>query len=330
MPMIDSLTNQQMECQLLLDADHLNPNLCTKLNSINNKLAHYNSTWSSWTTQRAKVNWLVHGEEDLKFFYSRIHRRKAGNNSAIVGALLGSPKEQDSKILDIIQHFMTLLNQPNPVTIDISQFPKGSYIPNHLADCLIKPITFEEVKATVFSGHSNSTPGLDRFNIDFYKTCWHVIGKKVFKAVQSFFSKNYLPKGAKATTLVLIPKTAHANNIGDFRPIALCNVFYKIIAKILADRMKMIMPDITHKSQVDFISKRLSTDNPLLASKIMNICFKSNSRNYFCAKFDIKKAFDTVSRDFLLVRMIQKGFPSVFINWIKACIYNVNLLKCFS
>ncbi|XP_028548140.1 uncharacterized protein LOC110109801 [Dendrobium catenatum] len=291
---IDSLTQQQLDCQTLLDFDPLNPELRNNLKIINSKLMFYNSIWSTWVKQRAKVKWLKNGEEDLKFLYSRIHRRKAVNTSSSENALFGHSGDRNSKIQEIIDHFKVLVNHNNYASADESNFPTGSSFPIHLTEALIKPVTFEEVKNVVLAGHSDSAPGPDGYNFDFYKKCWHIIGNDVFRAVQSFFLKNYLPVGAKPTALVLIPKNKHACSIDDFRPIAL-----------------------------------LATDNPILADEIMKM-FNNTRREYLCAKFDIKKAFNTVSRYFLISRMTQKGFPNVFTNWIKTCITNVNFFICLN
>ncbi|KAI0519028.1 hypothetical protein KFK09_006467 [Dendrobium nobile] len=145
----------------------------------------------------------------------------------------------------------------------------------------------------------------------------------LIKAVCSFFTKNYLPRGVKATALVLIPKHKHASNISDFRPIALCNVLYKCIAKILANRLSLVMPYIVKPNQSGFVKHRISSDNILLAKEILAHCNK-NCTKIFCAKLDIRKAFDSVAREFLIARLHQIGFPTQFMNWIKSCIFDVN------
>ncbi|KAI0525121.1 hypothetical protein KFK09_004512 [Dendrobium nobile] len=146
----------------------------------------------------------------------------------------------------------------------------------------------------------------------------------VCNAVRAFFIKGYLPNGVKATALALIPKHSNASSLADFRPIALCNTIYKIIAKVLALRIKNFMPLIIRCNQSGFIKARVSTDNILLAKELLSYTRNVRGIKYFCAKLDIRKAFDTVSREFLLKRMIQKGFPSRYVGWIKACINNVN------
>ncbi|PKU75296.1 integrator complex subunit 11 [Dendrobium catenatum] len=133
-----------------------------------------------------------------------------------------------------------------------------------------------------------------------------------------------MPIGVKATTLAIIPKHKNATDVSDYRPIALCNVLYKIIAKVLAERMKPVMNIIVKDNQAGFVKSRVSTDNILLANDILSYAGKRRGSKFFCAKLDIKKAFDSVSREFLLQRMLQKGFPTLFVNWIKICITDVN------
>ncbi|KAI0498301.1 hypothetical protein KFK09_021542 [Dendrobium nobile] len=96
-----------------------------------------------------------------------------------------------------------------------------------------------------------------------------------------------MTKGAKATAITLIPKHSHANSISDYRPISLCNVFYKVVAKLLANRLKKVLPYIIHESQGGFIKDRSASDNIILASEILRDF--NNSNNYFCAKLDIHK-----------------------------------------
>ncbi|XP_020678527.1 uncharacterized protein LOC110096783 [Dendrobium catenatum] len=96
----------------------------------------------------------------------------------------------------------------------------------------------------------------------------------------------------------------------------------------MALRMKNFMPLIIGENQVGFIKNRIGTDNALLASEILLEFKKSANQKFMFAKLDICKAFDSVSRDFILARLKQKGFPPTFINWIKACISDVPFSIC--
>ncbi|PKU86369.1 Putative ribonuclease H protein [Dendrobium catenatum] len=224
----------------------------------------------------------------------------------------------------VISHFHELFNPVVSITQDSVPLPVGRSIPNADFLSLTLPISETEIKNAVFSGDSSSSAGPDGFNFHFYKTGWHIIGPSLCKAIQSFFIKGYIPSGIKATALFLIPKTSHVNTISDFRPISLCNTLYKIISKILANRLKCFMPHIIDMAQAGFIKHRISTDNVILASELLRFFKKCTKVPYMCAKLDIKKAFDSLSRDFLFQRMAQKGIPPIFIKWVKACITGVN------
>ena len=78
-----------------------------------------------------------------------------------------------------------------------------------------------------------------------------------------------MPIGVNATILSLIPKTT-AQSMKDYRPIACCNFLYKVIAKVLANRLKIIFPKAIEANQCAFITERLLLENVLLASELVN------------------------------------------------------------
>ncbi|KAI0492598.1 hypothetical protein KFK09_026872 [Dendrobium nobile] len=92
--------------------------------------------------------------------------------------------------------------------------------------------------------------------------------------------------------------------------------------------MKPIMPYIIKDNQAGFIQNRISTDNVLLANEILQHSRKASKFKLLYVKLDIKKAFDSVSREFLIARMVQKGFPNMFVRWIYACIKDVWFFLC--
>ncbi|KAI0503747.1 hypothetical protein KFK09_014688 [Dendrobium nobile] len=170
---------------------------------------------------------------------------------------------------NVIQYFQDLYNPVPPLLVDMSIFPLGAYILDHLICSLTASISIDEIKKAVFIGSPTSSPGPDGFNFHFYRSGWYIIGPLLIKVVYSFFTKGYMPRGVKSTALALIPKHKHASTISYFRLIALCNVLYKCIAKILANRLAPIMPIIVKANQAGFIKSRISTDNILLAKEIL-------------------------------------------------------------
>ncbi|KAI0531357.1 hypothetical protein KFK09_000910 [Dendrobium nobile] len=322
------MKSKQNQCLIDIQYQPLDLKLNQQLKNINVDLAHLQAQWTSWIAQRAKVSWLTRGEDDLGFLFAKIRSRNNKNCIKEITTADGHFTNFQDISNAIVKHFEGLFNTPHaslPSPLDI---PTGNLVPSHLRDMLVAPLTFGEVKIAVFDGNENSAPGPDGFTYAFYKKSWNVLGLQIFNAVNNFFISGNLPKGVKATAIALIPKCTHASNINDFRPISLCNVLYKIVAKVIANRLKVVLPFIIHDSQSGFIANRCSTDNIILASEILRE-FKG-SKKLFCAKLDIKKAFDTVSREFLIARLLQKGFPDVFVSWIKNCIYDVNFSVCLN
>lgn len=145
----------------------------------------------------------------------------------------------------------------------------------------------------------NKAPGPDGYPVEFFKAAWSLIADDFTTAIQSFFVFGFMPRGVNATILSLIPKTADAKTMKDFRPIACCNVVYKVISKIIANRLKTLLPDFVEPNQSAFVKDRLLLENVLLATELVKDYHKSHIIPRCALKLDISKAFDTVHLPFI-------------------------------
>ncbi|KAG7589015.1 Reverse transcriptase zinc-binding domain [Arabidopsis suecica] len=187
--------------------------------------------------------------------------------------------------------------------------------------CMLeKEVTAEEIRQVLFAMPANKAPGPDGFTCEFFKSAWSVVGDDFTTAIQSFFIKGFLPKGVNTTILALIPKKEDAKVMKDYRPISCCNVLYKVISKILANRLKSLLPEIISPNQTAFIKNRLLMENVLLASEIVKDYHKDDVSPRCAMKIDISKAFDSVQWSFLLETLKAMHFPGKFIHWIQLCI----------
>ena len=114
--------------------------------------------------------------------------------------------------------------------------------PAAAVDDLVKPVQDDEIKKILFYMPTNKAPSLDGFHWEFYKAVWHVVGMDFILSVQSFFLYSFLPKSTNPTLLSLIPKSLEAERMTNYRPIACCNIVYKVISKILARLLKGTLP----------------------------------------------------------------------------------------
>ncbi|XP_019087294.1 PREDICTED: uncharacterized protein LOC109127222 [Camelina sativa] len=111
--------------------------------------------------------------------------------------------------------------------------------------------------------------GPDGFPAEFFKSTWSIIGQDLTMGVQQFFLDSFLPSALNSTSLILIPKIPGTVDVRDFRPISCLNTTYKIISRLLLDRLKILLPDLILPNQTAFIKDRLLLENVLLASEVV-------------------------------------------------------------
>ena len=114
-------------------------------------------------------------------------------------------------------------------------------------------------------------------------------------------------RALNATFLVLILKKEEANQLDFFRPISLCNVVYKIITKLLADRLKVWLPMVIFEEQGGFVAGKQILDGVVIASEDIHSMCTSRECVMFI-KLDMAKAYDRVNWDFLLKILLAFGF----------------------
>jgi hypothetical protein len=119
---------------------------------------------------------------------------------------------------------------------------------------------------------SNKVVGADGMSPIFYKHYWHIIwgGGDVIVAMRCFFNRGYMLREVNHTFITLIPKSGKASSINKFRPISLCNVIYKTISKILANRLKLLLHKVVSPWQEAFIPGRMIHENSIIAQEIIH------------------------------------------------------------
>ena len=120
------------------------------------------------------------------------------------------------------------------------------------------------------------------------------MGDDVVSAVLDFLNNGNMLPEINHTNIVLIPKVKDPEKMSDFRPISLCNLIYKIISKVLANRLKQVLPYIISPKQSAFVPGRLITDNVLMAYETLHTMHarKKGKKGSMALKLNISKAYD--------------------------------------
>ncbi|XP_013639673.1 PREDICTED: uncharacterized protein LOC106344925 [Brassica oleracea var. oleracea] len=185
---------------------------------------------------------------------------------------------------------------------------------------LKREVLSAEIKGTIFAMPLSKSPGPDVYSVEFLRASWDTVGEDIIVAVAEFFRNGRLLKDLNTTTIVLIPKTSAACRLGDFRLISCCNLVYKVITKIIVNRLKSILQSSISRNQAAFLKGQSLGENGLLASDLIRNYRSSSCPRRCMLKVDIKKAFDTISWDFIIKLLDAQDLPPLFVTWIRECI----------
>ena len=118
------------------------------------------------------------------------------------------------------------------------------------------PFTEGEVKAALMDMNGDKAPGPYGFSLFFWQSCWDFVKEEILEMFKEFYDYNIFLKSLNNTFLVLLPKKGGAEDLGDFRPISLLGGLYKLLAKVLANRLKKVIGKVVSLDQNAFVTGR--------------------------------------------------------------------------
>jgi len=184
---------------------------------------------------------------------------------------------------------------------------------------LIKPFSLDEVKAAVWDCDSFKSPGPDRINFGFIKDFWHEMKDKIMRFVSEFHRNDKLSKGINTTFIALISKVDSPHKLNDFCPISLVGNLYKILAKLLANRLHMVIDSVILETQSAFVKNRQILDGILIANEAVDEAHKLK-KDLMLFKVDFEKAYDSVDWGYLDAVLGRMSFSVLWRNWIRECV----------
>ncbi|XP_059436284.1 uncharacterized protein LOC132169234 [Corylus avellana] len=276
--------------------------------------------------QRAKEHWLKQGDKNSKFFHASVKQRRRTNKISSIlderGQLHNNPDAVEGAF---IQYYTSLFTSTMSEGTQACLEPLPRSVSEGMNENLLRMFTKEEICAAISQMAPLKSPGPDGLPVCFYQDNWSELGDEVCEAALQFFNSGILEENVNFTHIALIPKIRNPTRVTEFRPISLCNVLYKTLSKVLANRLKTILPHIISGTQSAFIPGRLISDNILAAYETLHTMHSHmwGRVGYMALKLDMSKAYDRVEWGFLEEVMTKMRFASRWVGLIMACITSV-------
>ncbi|CAN6679920.1 unnamed protein product [Malus baccata var. baccata] len=280
----------------------------------------------SYWCQRSRVKWLHDRDANTKFFHhSTLHRRRRNTIVRLKGED-GCWVERPDQIRRLVEsHFIDIFRSAGQRNWGSLLDCVSLVVTDAMNMGLIASISEDEIKAAALGMGCLKAPGPDGFQGVFYQSFWETIREDVLAVVQALIQDSTIPGTLNAAHIVLIPKVANPESVSQFRPISLCNFSYKILAKVLANRLRVLMPTIISPSQNAFVAGRQIQDSIGIAHELFHFLKGRTAKTKFelGIKLDMQKAYDRVEWDFLEAVMDKMGFCSQWSKFVMGCVRSV-------
>ena len=272
----ETLQNELQELDhKICNNDTFDQEILEKYEAAKEELKHIHEVKGREAMFRSKMKWLELGEKPTKYFFNlekKNYEKKLIREVELEnGEIISDPVQVNKGIRDFYQNMYTSkINGNNSTSVhEYNQktdgFTGGLNIPQlneEEQESLEKDLTLEELKDALASFADNKSPGEDGFTKEFYQTFFDLIGKDLLNSYNDSFHKGSLSISQKRGSITLIPKgDVNLTDLKNWRPITLLNVDYKLLSKVLAKRMELLLPKLIHTDQTGFINGRYIGQN---------------------------------------------------------------------
>ena len=225
----------------------------------------------------------------------------------------------------VIDYYSSLFTSSGLVGIeDVVQFAKPLVIAKMNSN-LIGSFSREEVELALKQMAPLKAPGPNGMPPIFFQKFWNTVVDDVVEAILSCLNSRTILPGLNHTFISLIPKVKSPEYVTEFRPITLCNILYQLVSKVLANKLRKVLPHIISDFQSAFQSGKALSDNILVAFELLHHMKrrKSGKTRHMALKLDMSKAYDRLEWIFLQWIMEKMGFHPRWVGWIMECIKSV-------
>ena len=206
------------------------------------------------------------------------------------------------------EYFQQLYTTTNPNEIGAVLDKVDRVFTPDLNQNLLQPYTPDEIKRALLQMHPSKSPGLDGMSPFFFQKYWNIVERDVTEVVLFVLHSGHFLQKMNYTHIVLIPKIKVPKTVADFRLISLTNVISRSVSKVIANWLKLILPNVILDSQSAFVPNHLITDNTTVAFEVLHRMRNKRigRKGQITIKLDISKAYDPAEWGFL---------RNIMINW---------------
>ena len=243
---------------------------------------------------KCRINWMTEGERNTAFFHRSVIIKRCANRILTlrneVGESLTNPQEIRDHIRTAFVNLYTsdhIVSLQDPIihsgSMNIAYYPSG-----------------EEIRLALFSMKPLKSPGPDGFHPIFFQKKWNIVSMKICHKIQEWFTRGKIPEHLGQALICLIPKQSSPETVKHLRPISLCNTIYKLVTKIIVNRLKPFIPQCISPNQNSFMKGRGPDVNIVVASEIIHPLQKKKGKwGWFALKIDLEKAYDRMEWSFV-------------------------------
>lgn len=275
--------------------------------------------------QKSNLQWFVHGKRNTRFFHlvSVCRRRRNSVRRLMVD---GEWCEDQNVLRKEVNDFYTKLYTAEGVTKFPTDYISFNRISKNDKRRLNRDALRKETEDALFQLGALKAPGPDGIPPAFYQKYWHIVGHDVYKFVELAFRNKEFDSRLNNVLLTLIPKQDVPRTISHFRPISLYNTLVKVISKVIANRLKGMLPLLIGETRCSFIPGRQGVDNIVIAQEMIHTFRKKRGRHgYMAIKIDLEKAYDRVDWSYLGGILDRVGFDKNMIKLIMFCLKSASL-----
>ncbi|GJY88352.1 RNA-directed DNA polymerase, eukaryota, partial [Tanacetum coccineum] len=281
----NSLQNDLISIDKDLERGNVSDDILLNRMDLNRRLQDIKLLEVKDLVQKSKIKWAIEGDENSKFFHGIINKKRS--QLSIRGVFVEGTWCTDPSIVKeaFKNHFEVRFQQPCHDRLKLNA-PFHNRLSSDQVDELDRAVSRDKIRRAVWNCGENKSPGPDGYT------------------------------GCNSSFIALIPKVNDAKFVNDFRPISLIGCVYKVITKVLANRLATVISDLVSETQSAFVANKQILDGPFILNEVLNWCKRKRKQAMFF-KVDFAKAYDSVRWDYLLDILQAFGFGPNWCRWIR-------------